>query len=178
MSPPIPLGEEKYQFVCLPFALTSAPWVFTKIMKPVVGALRQMGIHLIIYLDDILIMRQEKENLMQLTSLVCQMFEALGLIVNMANSQLNLTQKIELLGFLVNSVSLHPNQETEKNPAGCQLPPEKAGGIGHRSGKVCGKTMDGFSVSPMAVLQSSVEHNQFSCFTKSIHGEDGGKVTH
>ena len=64
--------QKTYQFVCLPFGLTSA---FTKIMRPVVGALRQMGIRLIIYLDDILIMHQEKEQLMQLTSLVCQMFE-------------------------------------------------------------------------------------------------------
>ena len=41
--------QKTYQFVCLPLGLTSAPWVFTKIMKPVVGALRQMGICLIIY---------------------------------------------------------------------------------------------------------------------------------
>ena len=99
--------QKTYQFVCLPFGLTSAPRVSTKITKPVVGALRQMRIHLIIYLDDILIMHQEREHLMQLTSLLCQMFEALGLIVNIDKSQLTPSQKIEFLGFLVNSVPLH-----------------------------------------------------------------------
>ena len=106
--------RKTYQFVCLPFGLTSAPRVFTKILKPVVGALRQKEIRLIIYLDDILIMHQEKEHLMQLTSLVCKMFEALGLIVSITKSQLTPTQKIEFLGFIVNSVSLHMAFPTEK----------------------------------------------------------------
>jgi len=96
-----------YQFVCLPFGLTSAPRVFTKIMKPVVGTLRQMGIRLIIYLDNILIMHQIREELILLIPLVCQMFQALGLMVNMEKSQLTPKQEIEFLGFLVNSLSLH-----------------------------------------------------------------------
>ena len=48
--------ETMYEFACLPFGLASAPRVFTKLMKPVVGLLRQLGIRLIVYLDDILIM--------------------------------------------------------------------------------------------------------------------------
>ena len=42
--------QKTYQFVCLPFGLTSALRVFTKTMKPVVGALRQLGICLIMFL--------------------------------------------------------------------------------------------------------------------------------
>ena len=39
---------------CLPFWFASAPKVFTKLMKPVVGLPRQLGIRLIaVYLDDI-----------------------------------------------------------------------------------------------------------------------------
>ena len=96
-----------YQFVCLPFGLTSAPRVFTKIMKPVVGMLRQLGIRLIIYLDDILIMHQSREQLILLIPSVCQIFQALGLMVNREKSQLTPQQEIEFLGFLVNSASLH-----------------------------------------------------------------------
>ena len=57
-----------FQFQCLSFGLTSAPRVFSKVMKPVVGTLRHMGIRLIIYLDDILILHQVKE-LIQITTL-------------------------------------------------------------------------------------------------------------
>ena len=64
-----------------------------------------MGIRLIIYLDDILIMHQEKDHLIQLTPLVCKFLEALGLMVNLKKSQLIPAQNIEFLGFLVNLVS-------------------------------------------------------------------------
>ena len=36
--------EESYEFTCLPFGLSSAPWVFTKTLKPAVGLLRKLGI--------------------------------------------------------------------------------------------------------------------------------------
>ena len=38
--------EAMYEFACLPFWLASAPRVFTKLMKSVVGLLRQLGIRL------------------------------------------------------------------------------------------------------------------------------------
>ena len=43
-----------YQFTCLPFGLCTSPYVFTKIMKPVINALRVRGFISVIYLDDIL----------------------------------------------------------------------------------------------------------------------------
>ena len=89
--------QKTYQFVCLPFGLTSAPWEFTKIMKPVVRKLRQMGICLIVYLGNILIMHQIMEEILQITPLVCQMFKALGLMVNMEKSLLVPQQELEFL---------------------------------------------------------------------------------
>ena len=53
-----------------------------KIMKPVVRFLRQVGCHLVIYLDDLLIVHQNKVQLQQIIQLICQLFECLGLIVN------------------------------------------------------------------------------------------------
>jgi hypothetical protein len=50
-----------YEFTCLPFGLSSAPWGFTKILKPVLAFLRKNGIKLIVYLDDILIISSSKE---------------------------------------------------------------------------------------------------------------------
>jgi len=52
-----------YKFQCLPFGLSPAPRVFTKLLKPVVGFLRQNGCHLIIYLDDLLMMHQDRVKL-------------------------------------------------------------------------------------------------------------------
>ena len=48
--------DQMYQFNCLLFGLSSVPWVFTKTTQPVVAALREIGLRLIIYIDDILVM--------------------------------------------------------------------------------------------------------------------------
>lgn len=45
-----------YQFNCLPFGLSSAPRIFTKKLNPVIGIPKKMGIPIIIYLDDMLIL--------------------------------------------------------------------------------------------------------------------------
>ena len=106
-----------YQFNCLPFGLTSAPRVFTKVLKPVVGTLRRMGICLIVYLDDILIMHQSKEELMQLTPLICRFFTGLGWVVNLKKSHLTPEQSVEFLGFMVNSLTMKlilPAQKLKK----------------------------------------------------------------
>ena len=43
--------DKAYQFNCLPFGLSSAPWVFTKTTRPVVATLQELGLHLIIFID-------------------------------------------------------------------------------------------------------------------------------
>ncbi len=50
--------DKAYQFNCLPFGLSSAPWVFTKTTRPVMAILWQLGLRLIIYIDDILLMAE------------------------------------------------------------------------------------------------------------------------
>ena len=44
-----------YRYACLPNGLTSAPIIFTKIMKPVLSTLRKLGYNVMNYLDDIFI---------------------------------------------------------------------------------------------------------------------------
>ena len=55
-------NEELYQFTCLPFGLSSCPYVFTKLLKPVMRHLRSQGLSSIIYLDDILCVENSFEN--------------------------------------------------------------------------------------------------------------------
>jgi len=40
----------------LPFRLTSVSCTFTKIMKPVVATLRRLGVQVVLYLDDMVVM--------------------------------------------------------------------------------------------------------------------------
>lgn len=41
-----------YEFICLPFGLCSALYMFTTLMKPIISALRKMNVIIYIYLDD------------------------------------------------------------------------------------------------------------------------------
>ena len=93
-----------YQFACLPFSLSSSGRIFTKAMKPVIAFLRAMGIKILIFLDDILIMESSHELAMQHTDLVIQVLTSLGFVINFPKSIL-IPSKVLLynLGFQVNS---------------------------------------------------------------------------
>ena len=56
---------EWIQFQCLPFGLCTTPFVFTKVTKPIVQFLRQLGIYLIIYLDDLLLAASSTTQMLQ-----------------------------------------------------------------------------------------------------------------
>ena len=107
-------GQKHFKFQCLPFGLSSAPRVFTKLLKPVVGFLRQIGLRLIVYLDDMLFMHTNKDQLEAMAPLICKIFEALGLMVNTKKSLLNPTQVVEFLGFQINSLTMTFNLPSEK----------------------------------------------------------------
>ena len=90
-------------FTCLPFDLSAAPRVFTKLLKPVVGFLHQVGCRLIIYLNDLLFLHQDKDRLEHMVQLFSQLFESLGLMVNHMKSILLPAQNLEFLGFSIDS---------------------------------------------------------------------------
>ena len=112
-----------YEFACLPFGLSIAPRVFTKILKPVVALLRQLGIRLIIYLDDLLIMAQSKENLNCHASTTLHLLENLGFMINYLKSVLIPATKMEFLGFLIDCQTMTlalPRDKVRKVKKECQ----------------------------------------------------------
>jgi len=98
-----PWQGKVYEFQCLPFGLSSAPRVFTKLLKPVLMHLRHQGIRLIMYLDDMLVMTQSRTELEQQLGQITSLLEMLGFVVNREKSQLQPVQRIQYLGFLIDS---------------------------------------------------------------------------
>lgn len=45
-----------YQFTALPFGLSTAPYIFTKVIRPVITHLRKKGFQSVVYLDDFLLL--------------------------------------------------------------------------------------------------------------------------
>ena len=92
-----------YEYTALPFGLSAAPRTFTKVLKPVLAALRAKGIRLVAYLDDILNIGKDKECAEEAFQTTKSLLQALGFVVNLEKSQSQATQEIEFLGFIINS---------------------------------------------------------------------------
>ncbi len=101
-----------YQYTCLPFGLSSAPWAFTKLLKPVVAYLRKRGIRLIIYLDDMLIIGSDRASLIQDFQFVKSLLESLGFLDG---------SQMEFLGLIVNSLHLSVSLPKDKLESIIQL---------------------------------------------------------
>lgn len=95
--------KKVYQFNCLPFGLCTSPYIFTKIMKPIVNHLR-LAILCIIYLDDILIVENLLEKCKTNVEKAISLLERLGFIINYKKSSLVPSQKCKYLGFIINSM--------------------------------------------------------------------------
>ena len=98
--------SKEWQFQALPFGLSSAPYIFTKVMKPVVATMRQLGIRLILYLDDMLIMDQDKNRVERQLATAVELLISLGFITNLKKSVTVPTQEIQFLVFSLDSQAM------------------------------------------------------------------------
>lgn len=111
------LGEQHFQFVCLPFGLTTSPRIFSKLLLAVVAVLRTRGLRVYHYLDDILILADSRALLLQHRELALAVLEDFGWLVNREKSQLEPTQRIIYLGASIDSVQATvalPHAKVEK----------------------------------------------------------------
>ena len=84
-------GGKYFVFTVLPFGLSTAPYVFTKLLWPLVGLWQGKGHKAILYLDDgICAVAEEREALSKA-----------GFVVNEAKSTWAPTQKLQWLGFTI-----------------------------------------------------------------------------
>ena len=95
-----------FQFTCLPFGLASSPRIFTKCLKPLLVYLRALGVRLLVYLDDFLIMAPTREQSLEQAQLIVGLLEKLGYLINREKSVLEPTQRLEYLGFLIDTVEM------------------------------------------------------------------------
>ncbi len=92
-----------YQYKVLPFGLSLAPRTFTRCMDAALAPLRQMGIRILKYLDDWLILAQSQTVLTSHKTLLLSHLDCLGLRVNFAESILSPSQRVSFLGTVIDS---------------------------------------------------------------------------
>ncbi|KAJ1110108.1 hypothetical protein NDU88_007463 [Pleurodeles waltl] len=97
------VGSQHYQVAVLPFGLTSAPVVFTKVMAVVAAELRRRGIAVFPYLDDWLIKARTPGFVrLQLQSTTQLLFD-LGFSIDVPKSHLEPSQRLLFIGAVLDT---------------------------------------------------------------------------
>lgn len=95
-----------YAFRALPFGLATAPYTYTRVTKVVATYLRSLGLKLVVYLDDWLFIGNSKDELTSHIELALSVLNSLGFVINDDKSELAPSQKIEFLGFELDSLAM------------------------------------------------------------------------
>ena len=95
-----------YQFRAMPNGYVDAMRVFTKLLKPVFSTLREMGYESVIYVDDSLLQGDTAEECHDNVLETVNALQMLGFIIHHSKSTFVPTQKIEFLGFIIDTVNM------------------------------------------------------------------------
>nr|CAH7739587.1 unnamed protein product [Callosobruchus chinensis] len=90
----------------MPFGLCIAPFVFTKLLKPVNFKLRSLGFESVNYLDDYFLLGRSEEECLRNVVETVKILVELGFIVNFSESNLLPRKQCIFLGFKWNSSDL------------------------------------------------------------------------
>ncbi|KAI2645552.1 ORF V: Enzymatic polyprotein [Labeo rohita] len=98
----------------LPFGLSLSPRVFTKVTEAALSPLWRMGIRILNYLDDWLLIAHSRDVLCEHRDLVLRDLSHLGLQVNREKSKLSPVQRISFLGVELDSVNMTARLTNER----------------------------------------------------------------
>lgn len=103
-----------YQFCVLPFGLSSAPRTFTKLTRVVVLYCRSLGIRIIIYLDDSLLLARPRELARRHRDILIRVIHELGFVINWSKSDLEPRQDFAFIGLLWSSRAMSVSLPQDK----------------------------------------------------------------
>lgn len=109
--------NQLFEFNVLPFGLCTAPYVFTKLLKPVLQHLRTAGHLSVAYLDDFCCIGNSYNDCLQNVNYTKNILTSLGFIINTKKSQMIPSNSCKFLGFIFNTVNMTislPDDKREK----------------------------------------------------------------
>lgn len=113
----------RYEFKVLPFGVSVAPYVFDRLLRPVMAWLRRAGVRLCIYLDDILVLGPTAEECSRAGQLVAELLHDLGFRLHHDKSELVPSTRRKFLGFEIDSeaMTLHlPHDKVRRIARECR----------------------------------------------------------
>lgn len=107
----------RYSYNCLPFGLSCSPRIFSKVLRPVIIYLRNEGLKITSYMDDIFICNSSSVSLSNQVQVALNTLKLLGFKPNLKKSDLVPKQNLLHLGYLWNTLDMTislPQSKIEK----------------------------------------------------------------
>ena len=95
-----------YQWKVLLFGLATAPRVIVSLTKPILFLCHHRCLHIVIYMDDILVLVCSKQAGKRACLFLCSLLVCLGLHINLSKSDLHLSQTFCFLGLCWDTVHM------------------------------------------------------------------------
>ena len=93
-----------YRYNALPFGLSSAPRLFTKMLRPAVRRLREEGHRVVLYLDDMLVLGRSPALARAAWTRATELLQQLGLTLSLPKCQSTPVQRLQFLGVEIDTV--------------------------------------------------------------------------
>ena len=93
-----------YQFTAPPFGLSTAPYVFTRLVKSVASFVHRLGVRVHRYIADWLLRAPDRDRSLIITMWLLRWLEALGFKVNYKKSDLTPEQVKVFLGIVLDLI--------------------------------------------------------------------------
>uniref|UniRef100_A0A0A9WWG2 Putative enzymatic polyprotein n=2 Tax=Lygus hesperus TaxID=30085 RepID=A0A0A9WWG2_LYGHE len=103
-----------FRMNCLPMGLASAPYVFHKLLRPVMAKLRDKNIISVNYLDDCCFLAKSYDECVSAMNHGRDIFQTLGFVINEHKSNFMPSQNFNFLGFCFDSHSMSIGLPIEK----------------------------------------------------------------
>ena len=95
-----PVGGQRLQWTTISFGMSEAPRICTKLLRPLIGLLKQLGIRCIIYTDDLLILHQDRTRLARGMAIAMDLLQRqVGLNLKTSKCSFRPSQQFTGLGF-------------------------------------------------------------------------------
>ena len=95
-----------FEYCCLPNGLSTAPRLFTKLMRVLFSELRKDGHMSVMYIDDSLLVADNKQDCIRGINDTIDILKKAGFCINWEKSMLAPCHRIEFLGFVLSSSSM------------------------------------------------------------------------
>lgn len=90
-----------YSYRVMPFGLASAPYTLYKVIRPLLAKWRGLGIKIVIYVDDAIILGETKAEVLWAVQIIKQDLDACGFVWQPSKCHWDPTQVIKWIGFVL-----------------------------------------------------------------------------